>query len=127
MGPAVWVNGIERKWQRYVDMMDVCFCVPLTWAHWVAQLISYLGEIIPTILYAGDHSESATCRFLLIRMKCWLFIAADPSNLKGIENDYELHFLTHIRPVIEAKYIEHTIEKEMYCDKEAQNLNDNIL
>lgn len=99
---------------------------PTTWAHWVAQLISYLGEIIP-ILYAGDHSESATCRFLLIGMKCWLFIAAEPCNLKGIENDYELHFLTHIRPVIEAKYIEHTMEKEMYCDKEAQNLSDSIL
>lgn len=49
--------------------MDVRFCVPLTWAHWVAQLISHFGEIILTILYAGDHSESVTCRFLLIGMK----------------------------------------------------------
>lgn len=111
MGPAVWVNGIKRKWQWCVDMMDVHFRVPVTWAHWVAQLISYLGEIIPTILYAGDHSESVTCRFLLKGMKCWLFIAAEPCNLQGVENDCELHFLTHIRPVTEAKYIEHTIEK----------------
>lgn len=76
----------------------------LTWANWAAQLISHPGEITLTILYAGDHSESIICRFPLIEMKCWLFIAAETCNFKGFNfDDCELNFFACVRRTTEAK------------------------
>lgn len=77
---------------------------PLTWVNWVAQLISRLVEITLTTLCAGDHSESITCRFLLVEMKCWLFIAQSRIISKGVKTDCELSVLTCVRPITEEKY-----------------------